>query len=158
MSDVVVRESDPLSPEAEALFEASDRDLRERYPPSSIYTISSRQAADAGAAFFIAWLDGEPVGCGAVYPLDRRIAEIKRMFVKATARRSGVGKALLTALETCARQRGFSAIRLETGPQQPEALAFYESQGYVSIPLYGEYVGDPHSLCYEKLLPVAPED
>ena len=46
--------------------------------------------------------------------------------------------------------RGFSKVRLETGQRQPEAIGLYESSGYAIIPAFGEYVGDPFSVCFEK--------
>src|SRR5215210_1661414 len=35
-----------------------------------------------GAAFVLARVDGEAVGCGAIRPLTRKIAEVKRMYVR----------------------------------------------------------------------------
>jgi hypothetical protein len=50
----------------------------------------------------------------------------------------------------CKSRRDASEIRLETGNQQPEAIALYESHGFDRIPPFGKYVGDPVSLCFEK--------
>lgn len=41
---------------------------------------------------------------------------------------------------------------LETGTRQPEAIRLYETEGYQSIDCYGEYAGDPLSVCFEKRL------
>ncbi|MDJ0714271.1 MAG: hypothetical protein QNJ54_08610 [Prochloraceae cyanobacterium] len=43
-------------------------------------------------------------------------------------------------------------MKLETGDRQPEALGLYASLGYKQIPNFGEYIGDPHSICMEKKL------
>ena len=47
---------------------------------------------------------------------------------------------------------GYRAIRLETGVLQPEAQRLYESCGYKRIAAFGQYIGNPISVCYEKVL------
>jgi hypothetical protein len=46
---------------------------------------------------------------------------------------------VLDALEAAASDTGYRIVRLETGPAQPEAEAFYESRRYERIPVYGRY-------------------
>jgi hypothetical protein len=45
---------------------------------------------------------------------------------------------------------------LETGQEQPAAVALYEQAGYVLIPNYGVYKDEPTALSYRKVLR-APE-
>ena len=45
---------------------------------------------------------------------------------------------------------GYSALVLETGLRQPEAIALYESAGYEIIPNYGFYKESDLSRCYRK--------
>ena len=52
------------------------------------------------------------------------------MYVVPGARRSGVARALLAALEGAARGLGYRVVRLDTGDRQPHAQAFYEAAGY----------------------------
>ena len=106
----------------------------------------------SGAAFVIARMDGAAVGCGAVRPLTETIAEVKRIFVQRPARRSGVARAIMGALEEIARAAGFSEMWLETGLRQPGAIRLYESLGYMRIAGFGEYKDDPLSVCYAKPL------
>ena len=56
----------------------------------------------------------------------------------------------MAMLEDQGLRNGFTTLRLETGTEQPEAVALYESLGYRRIPAFGEYVSDPYSICYEK--------
>jgi putative acetyltransferase len=72
--------------------------------------------------------------------------------VSPAARRLGVGRRLLAALEERAAAQGLRLLRLETGTRQPEAIRLYESSGYERIPSFGEYAADPFSVCYEKHL------
>lgn len=53
-------------------------------------------------------------------------------------------------LEALAEAAGYAAIWLETGTEQPEAMALYPSWGYLPIPPYGEYAGDPLSRYFAK--------
>ncbi|MET0813391.1 MAG: LLM class flavin-dependent oxidoreductase [Microbacterium sp.] len=78
-------------------------------------------------------------------------AEVKRVFVDASHRRSGLAARLLTALEDEARERGFRDLVLQTGSRQPEASALYEREGWTAIPPFGPYADDDViSRCYAK--------
>jgi putative acetyltransferase len=135
--------------DATALMEDLDRDLLARYPHTSIHGIDAAQV-DATGVFLVARRDGRAVGCGALRPLAPGIAEVKRMFVRDGARRRGIARRILGALEALARERDVVVLRLETGTRQPESMALYESAGYRRIACFGEYLTDPYSVCYEK--------
>ena len=60
--------------------------------------------------------------------------------------------AVLRALEAAARDRGAQRVVLETGILQPDAIRFYEREGYASIPLYGPYIGCAESRCFARAL------
>lgn len=105
-------------------------------------------------AFFVVWADGLPVACGGLKRLDsgERLGEVKRMFVLPSHRRRGLARRILEAVEGEARTLGLNRLWLETGNLQPEAIALYESAGYVRIPRYGPYADDDWSVCFEKVL------
>jgi putative acetyltransferase len=106
-------------------------------------------AADM-SIFFVAYDDTEPIGCGGLRTLDERHGEIKRMYVVPGRRGSGVASAILRHLEAEARSRGWERLVLETGDEQPDAVRFYEREGYTRIPNFGYYADSDLSLCYEK--------
>jgi GNAT superfamily N-acetyltransferase len=74
------------------------------------------------------------------------------MFVQPAWRGRGVARQLLAALESEARNLGYVTLRLETALGQPEAIGLYQSAGYVDTPPFGEYIGNPVSVCFEKRL------
>jgi GNAT superfamily N-acetyltransferase len=104
--------------------------------------------------FLVAWLEGEPAGCGAVKPLDLDPSkgEIKRMYTVPAARRRGVSRSLLVALEARAAELGYAFLQLETGLAQPEAIALYETHGWHRITPYGHYKDSPQSVCFGKAI------
>ena len=59
---------------------------------------------------------------------------------------------LLMELETRAADAGYRRAVLETGTEQPEALALYPSAGWQSIPGYGHYKWSPRNRCFAKEL------
>ena len=83
-----------------------------------------------GGVYLVGYRDGVPVCGGGVKRLPDGACEIKRMYVVPGARRSGVARALLAALEDAARAMGYRIARLDTGSRQPHAQAFYEAAGY----------------------------
>jgi putative acetyltransferase len=100
--------------------------------------------------FYVAYDGDEPVGCGGLRQLDEHHGEIKRMYVVPHRRGAGVSTAILAHLEAEARRRGWERLVLETGEAQPDAVRFYEREGYTRIPNFGYYADSPISLCYEK--------
>jgi GNAT superfamily N-acetyltransferase len=141
-------------PEVRRLTAAQQAELRARYdgagepgtPPS---------AADVSVVLVVREADGTALGCGALRRLGEDVAELKRMYVVPAARGRGLSRLLLAELEAAARQCGWTTVRLETGPRQPEAVGLYERAGYWAIPAFGAYVGAPDaadSLFYERVL------
>jgi GNAT superfamily N-acetyltransferase len=100
--------------------------------------------------YLLGYADGKPVACGALHPIDTQTVEVRRVFVTAHARRAGLAGAMLRELEKHALQFGYTVMRLETGNRQLAAIALYEKHGFIRIPPFGEYVGDPVSVCFEK--------
>ncbi|MGY1734247.1 GNAT family N-acetyltransferase [Geodermatophilus sp. SYSU D01045] len=138
--------------EVRRLTTAQQAELRARYdgdgepgtPPS---------AADVSVVLVARDASGAAVGCGALRALGDDVAEVKRMYVAPEARGQGVSKLVLAGLEAAARERGWTTLRLETGPRQPEAIALYEGAGYRPIPAFGAYGDAPDAGCslyYER--------
>jgi GNAT superfamily N-acetyltransferase len=112
-------------------------------------------AADVSVVLVAGDAAGTTLGCGALRHLGGEVAEVKRMYVVPEARGRGVSKAILVGLEAAARERGWTTLRLETGPRQPEAVGLYERAGYRPIGAFGAYVDAPdaaESLFYERVL------
>jgi GNAT superfamily N-acetyltransferase len=156
MTAVTITIEDPTSPMSRQLMAALTLELEGRYDPNVAVDVTRMPAlhdvSSGGVQFVVAWLDGQPVGCGAIRPIDAGAAEVKRMYVIPNARGKGIARQILTQLEELAMADGFSVTRLETGIRQPEAVALYEKAGYVSIPCYGIYAQNPESRCFEKKL------
>lgn len=100
------------------------------------------------AAFIVARIDGYPVGCGALRPLDETSVEVKRMYTRSGYRRKGIAQAILAEADRLASELGYTNLKLQTGPPQPEAPALYERVGYYRIPIFS---GDwDRVLAYQK--------
>jgi GNAT superfamily N-acetyltransferase len=94
--------------------------------------------------------DGTPLGHGALRDL-RGEWEVKRLIVAHHARGRGIGRRIMSELETLARTGGAKRLVLQTGDLQPGAVALYERTGYERIEIYEPYVtAIPFSLCFEK--------
>ncbi len=103
-------------------------------------------------AFLVGLLDGDPVATGAWRHIDDATAEIKRMYVAPRARGRGLARAILAELESRAAAAGHARMVLNTGRAQPEAIALYESSGYLPVPGFGHYACTPGALFYGKAL------
>ncbi len=100
----------------------------------------------------VAYVDGVPVGIGAIKRFSDEVAEVKRMYVKASHRRLGIAAQVVQALEQWAKELGYRACVLETGKKQPEAIALYKKLGFVITENYGQYIGIENSVCFRKEL------
>jgi putative acetyltransferase len=92
------------------------------------------------------------VGCGAFREYSPTTVEVKRMYVSENSRGKGIATKVLSELEKWAAELNYSRCLLETGKNQPEALALYKKNGYSITPNFGQYQNVDNSVCFEKNL------
>ena len=145
-------------PDALRLIEEVQAEYVQRYGGRDDTPLEQAMFEPPAGSFFVGYLLGEAVATGAWRRTDvpafgaAAVAEIKRMYVVPHARGAGVARRMLAHLESTAAAAGFDALVLETGLRQPEAMALYESSGYVPVPGFGYYRDMPLSRCYGKPL------
>jgi putative acetyltransferase len=149
-----IRAVDPFDPAALALLREAAIEARQVYfdmiPATAPWP--TNVPVPARGVYLLAFKAGAAVGCGSLYPLDEKAAEIRRMYIAPQWRRSGIARALLVALETAAVGFGYEVLRLETGIRQPAALRLYEAAGFRRIAGFGQHGSDTMSVCYERRL------
>ncbi len=135
-----------------SLIEELDAYQDTLYPPEARYALDLATMEDERVLLAVARNNaGVALGCGALV-LDGEAAELKRMFVRPLHRGQGVATKLLIKLEAEAIKRGCRLVQLETGPLQPEALAFYNKHGYQASGAFGDYAEHPLSVFLAKRL------
>jgi putative acetyltransferase len=152
-SAITIAPADLTSEAGVALISALNQELRGIYaePGATHFRLDPEEVAPGVGTFLVVWLNGDPVGCGALRRLDAETAELKRMYVSPTLRGQGLGHRLVAALEVEAASLGVRRMVLETGVHQTAALALYRSAGFHPIPLFGEYCLSPEtSICLGK--------
>jgi len=103
-------------------LEAYDADLR---------NIVASYSGRGGTFRVVTSVEGRIVGCGGLYPVDEREAEIRRMYLLREVRGVGVGRMLLEELIGYARARRFERVVLETASVLKEAISLYRKRGFV---------------------------
>jgi GNAT superfamily N-acetyltransferase len=93
-----------------------------------------------GQTTLVAELDGGPAGVAVIQIspvlLDKApTCRLAVLVVADLARRQGIGRALVLAVEEEARRSGCNWIVLESGAWQDKAHSFYRSLGYESVAL-----------------------
>lgn len=137
-------------PDAVRLREAQRTELDARYGTDD-HEPGAVPTAETVTVFLMARDEsGTALGCGGLRLLGPGSGEVKRMYVEPSVRGSGVAAALLRALEEHARGLGITRLLLETGTAQPDAIRFYQREGYEPIEAYGPYAGEPLSRCFAR--------
>jgi ribosomal protein S18 acetylase RimI-like enzyme len=152
---IEIRTVDPNGPDAAACLRAYFAELNDRseqgFDPDAGISAEPHELTPPRGCFLIAYLGGEPAGCGAVKHHPGEASEIKRMWVANASRGRGIGRRLLAELEAIAVQSGAPAARLETNRSLVEAIALYRSAGYLEVPAFNDEPFADH--WFEKQLP-----
>jgi GNAT superfamily N-acetyltransferase len=132
-----VRLTDPL---AATLVAGLTREYDVRYGEIDEMASVEADVFDPPTGTFLVLIDGDEVlAGGGLRRVSDGVCEVKRMWTAPGHRRKGYASRVLTGLEDAARAAGYATLLLETGPRQPEAIAFYTARGYHRIPYYGSY-------------------
>jgi putative acetyltransferase len=118
-------------------FQGFERELAElpgKYAPPGGRLLLARCGGSLAGCVGMRAFDGDPETC-----------EMKRLYVRPTARGRGVGRRLAMAVIAAAREVGYARMRLDTYNTMVEAIALYRTLGFVEIgpyrhnPLPGAY-------------------
>ena len=146
-------------PDALALIEEVQAEYTVRYGGPDTTPLAPAMFEAPQGAFFVGYVEGAPVAMGGwrfrpdVTAFGRfRAAEIKRMYVGPGARRRGLARVVLAHLEQTAHVAGADLMVLETGIEQPEAIALYKSSGYQPVEGFGHYKWSPKVRYFGKPL------
>ena len=146
-------------PDALLLIEEVQGEYVARYGGVDETPLEPEMFDPPAGAFFVGYLAGRPVVMGGwrfrqdVAAFGRsRAAEVKRMYVVASGRRTGLARRILATLEADALAAGADVMVLETGTGQPEAIALYLSAGYAPVEGFGYYKSSPMSRYFGKPL------
>jgi GNAT superfamily N-acetyltransferase len=142
-------------PVAAQLIEELQAEYLVRYGTPDETPIDEGEFDPPAGLFLVGLLDGDPVAAGGWRRIRPGLGEIKRMYVAERARGRGLSRLLLARLESTLAAEGYERVVLMTGLAQPEAIALYESSGYVPGESYGVYAGEPLARFYRKELSAA---
>src|SRR5580704_114226 len=149
---------DPEHPDAQRCLAEYVAELNRRsergFDPTVGATALPHEVRPPAGQFFVAYLHGEAIGCGAVKHHADAPAEIKRMWIAPRARGLGLGRRLLEKLEACALASGARVAHIETSAVLAEAIALYRSAGWVEVPPFNDEPFADH--WFEKQLMCTP--
>jgi putative acetyltransferase len=150
MSGPVIACEDPRQPDVTRLVRELDKMFEDLYPAESNHLLDIETLARPQIKFYVVRRDGEALGCGALWIRDG-YGEVKRVYVKPSARGLKLGKLVVSKLVDEARALRLPLLRLETGIHQAEALRLFTSAGFSKCGAFGDYpADDPNSVFMEK--------
>lgn len=104
------------------------------------------EVADGGTRMFVARQPGRLVGCVllqlAAKPNQRHRADVAKLLVHPSARRQGLGRALMQAAEACARRERRTLLNLDTRTGDASE-ALYRSLGFELMGIAPGYARHP---------------
>ena len=96
--------------------------------------------AEPQGALLLAMADGELAGCCAMRPLVSsdypNACEMKRLYVRQSYRRLGLGRQLAEAILDAAKMAGYDHVLLDTLSEMETARALYQDLNFAEIPPY----------------------
>jgi len=116
-----------------------DVDLRFQNFEAELEELPGDYSAPRGA-LLLGWVDGDLAGCCALRQIENvnypNAAEMKRLFVRKSFRRSGLGRHLVEAVLDAARAADYHCVLLDTLDDMESARSLYVDIGFTEIPPY----------------------
>lgn len=132
-------ETDEQIEQARALFKeyeaATGVDLCFQNFAEELASLPGNYAPPTGR-LIIAYDNEEAAGCVALRKVDDAVCEMKRLYVRAAFRGTGLGRTLAEHIVGEARAIGYERMRLDTLPTMRSAIALYRSLGFHEIDPY----------------------
>lgn len=145
-SAVTVAVVPPDSADAQACLAQYFAELSQRfdtgYDPAQAAPAPEDLFAPPKGWFVVARLEGVPVACGALKRVDATTGEIKRLWTDPGSRGLGLGRKVLTTLESLGREAGLERVRLDSNGALTEAIGLYAKAGYQSVERFND---DPYA-------------
>lgn len=148
---ITLKRTNSDDPDFQELVKLLDLELQERDGEEHLFYTALNKTNTLNYVI-VTYDKGKPIGCGALRAYSNDSMEVKRMFVPLQKRGYGIASTILAALEIWCTELGVKKCVLETGKNQPEAIALYKKNQYHIIPNFGKYEGVENSICFEKEL------
>ncbi|MGR3662537.1 MAG: GNAT family N-acetyltransferase [Paracoccaceae bacterium] len=148
---VIIETGDPRDPAATKLLQASHALMQELFDPQANHFLSIDALCEPNIRFFVARVDGDIRGCGAL-ALKDGYGEIKSMYVDPDTRGLGLAAQLIEGIEAAAKAENLAVLKLETGDLLHDAHRLYERQGFTRCGPFGDYIEEPSSIYMTKKL------
>jgi len=152
---ITIQRTNSDNKDFQALVTLLDQELKERDGEEHLF-LAQLNKTDHLEYAIVAYDQEIPVACGALRAYAAEVMEVKRMYVVLDKRGQGLASRVLLALEAWCKELNITTCVLETGKNQPEAIALYKKNGYQQVPNFGKYAGVENSVCFEKELNSAP--
>ena len=98
--------------------------------------IKSEYSRPEGSLIIAYDCNNKPIGCSGIRKIDQETCELKRMYIKKSARGDGLGKRLLLESIRLGRSLNYKRMRLDTWPTMHRAIKLYQSVGFYEIAPY----------------------
>jgi putative acetyltransferase len=141
-------------PKVVALLEAHVSRARAETGRGSAHALDLSGLRTPDIRFWTLWRGDQLLGMGALKTLSHDHGEIKSMYTAESARKEGVGSAVLTHIAKEAKSMGMARLSLETGAWDyfGPARAFYRSHFFIECGPFADYKPDPNSVFMTRIL------
>jgi putative acetyltransferase len=149
-----IQRADFADPGLGAFLRAHLDDLASTAPAESRHALDLRGLQAPEVQLWVAAMDKEIVGTGALAGLEPGHEELKSMRTDPRRRGQGIATRILEHLLQDARDRHIRRISLETGSMDffTPARRLYAKAGFIPCPPFGRYTDDPNSFFMTRAL------
>ena len=135
-------------PAVQALLANHQQRMAEQSPPESRHVLNLNGLKKPEITFWSLWKGVELAGCVALKQGDLTWGEIKSMKVAPPFTGLGLGKLMLEYVVNQAKDRGYHALKLETGSMAyfEPARQLYRRFGFTECSPFGNYQADSNNV------------